>query len=338
MSWFENEGRSPLHTVFSQTRYIRNLRGVPFFQKADAKTQESILQKIGNLLTQNGFRKESQGDADSVFWGALAEKGFIDKDFLESSAPRALYFNEPCSLAVSLGGKEHITIRSLVSGSAATDSRNISAGAEELLDREFEFAYSETLGYLASRPSLCGSGVEFSSLMYLPSLKLDEKIEVLRHECIRCGAVLSPLFTAGDNAGDLYTLSYSPSHICDENEAIRGFEALQNAIIEEEKSAERIIFSKSSKLIIDAAWRAFGTLLYAKRLSFGELLSLSSSIRIALAATEDKDSLPPVSITRLNTLLGEGGDCSVISSQSLSCSSEEDCNELRADFVSKLIS
>ena len=338
MSWFENEGKFPLHVIFSQTRYIRNISGLPFYQKAEQKKRESVFSKIDDLLTQNGFRKESTTDTDPIYWGALAEKGFIDKDFLDSPFSRAIYFNEPCSLAVSLGGKEHVTIRSIVAGGAATDSRNIASGAEELLDRQFEFAYSESLGYLSSRPSLCGSGAEFSALLYLPSLKLNEKIETLRKECLLSGTSLSPLVASSDNVGDLYLLSYSPSHLCDESKAVVGFETLQSMIIEEEKCEERIIFAKSSKLIIDAAWRAYGVLLYAKQLGLSEMLSLSSSIRFALTTVEDKESLPPVNTTALNTLLGEGGDFSVIAAGNNLCTSREDCDAYRAEFVSNLLS
>ena len=338
MSWFENEGKHPIHTVLTQTRYIRNIHGIPFWDKCDLKTRESIFSKADSILTQNGFRKETAVESDPIFWGSLAEKGFIDNDFLDSPNPRALYFNEPCSLAVSLGGKEHVTIRSLISGKASAESRNIASGAEELLDGNFEFSYSENLGYIASRPSICGSGAEFSAILYLPSLKLDDKTELRRRECRLAGAELSPLTSSSDNHGDLYILSYSPSHRSDEGEAVMRFDALQNKIIEEERISEGIIFAKRSKLIIDAAWRAYGILLYAKKLSFSESLALSSDLRLALAVASDESTLPPVSTVQLNTILGEGADCSVIASSGGVCASREECDELRAGFISKLLS
>ena len=338
MSWFENEGKHPSHTVLTQTRYIRNIHGIPFWDKCDPKTRESIFSKADSILTQNGFRKEPADAIDPIYLGALAEKGFIDNDFLDSPNPRALYFNEPCSLAVSLGGKEHVTIRSLISGKASADSRNIASGAEELLDGNFEFAYSENLGYLASRPSACGSGAEFSAILYLPSLRLDGTVELWRKECRLSGAELSPMTASHENPGDLYVLSYSPSHRSDEGEAVMRFDALQDKLIKEERTSEGIIFAKRSKLIIDAAWRAFGILLYAKKLSFGESLALSSDMRLALAVAKDQADLPPVGIVQLNTILGEGADCSVIASSGGQCASLEECEELRAGFVSKLFS
>ena len=335
MSWFTSEGKCPHHVIRSQTRYARNPADARFSVKAEKKLIDHFFEKAEALLVKNGFRKEilPEGALPEVI--ALAEKGFIDRDFLLYEGRRSLFFNEPCNLAVSLGGNDLINIRSLLAGNSVSETRNIASGAEELLDREFEFAYSDTIGYISQSPATCGSGVEFSSVLYLPSLRLNESAEKLRYQCAIIGARLFPLLS--DRGGDLYLLSHSPAPFSSEVHAAQSFSSLITKIVEDEASAERIIFAERDKIIIDRAWRAYGVLTNAKILSENDMLSLSSDIRFALAVCKDTSALPPVSISALNLLLADGLNSSVTAS-CRECKSAVDCDCARADFVHKKLS
>ena len=331
MSWYNTEGKCPHNAIFSKTRYLRNISGLPFPRRAGEKLLEPYFAKIDSLLSKNGFRKEAIPGGDSPQLFSLAEKGFVDAEFLASESTRAIYFNEPCSLAVAVGGKDLITICSLLSGRALTETRNIASGAEELLDGEFEFAYSDNTGYISHAPALCGSGAEFSVMLYLPALSQSGQIEKTERFCHRLSATLTPAFTYPD--GDLYTLSYSPSHNQDESAAAEGFDGFVGKLIEEERALERMIFAEKSKIIIEKAWRAYGILLYARHIDEKELLSLSSDIRFALSATDSQAKLPPVGIKDLNFMLAECLNASVIAKKGSSIT-EEDCRHARAEIVS----
>ena len=333
MSWFTTEGKHPHHVIFSKTTFVRNLSGMPFTKKMGDKSVDSFFKKADALLSKNGFRGEVLSESDTIYPLSLAEKGFIDKGLLTSSPRRAVYFNEPCSLSVSLGGRDLISISSLVSGLAMTETRNIATGAEELLDREFEFAYSEQAGYLSATPSLCGSGAIFSALLYLPALSEQGEISDLRRSCAEQGATLEPAFSK--EVGELYFISHSPSHFCDETQAAEGFSALIEAIIERENALEGIIAEGNGRIIVDRAWRAYGQLLYARRLDEADLLTLSSALRFALAANESAAKLPPVGVKELNLMLGECLGASVTAASG--CKSDEEVATSRAEIVSKMI-
>ena len=333
MSWFTTEGKHPHHVIFSKTTFVRNLSGMPFTKKMGDKSVDSFFKKADALLTKNGFRGEVLSESDPIYPLSLAEKGFIDKGMLMSSPRRAVYFNEPCSLSVALGGRDLISISSLVSGLAVSDTRNIASGAEELLDREFEFAYTEQAGYVSATPSLCGSGTVFSALLFLPAIAAQGEIADLRLGCAELGATVEPAFFKG--SGDVYFISHSPSHFCDETQAAEGFSALIEAIIDRERALEGIMTEENGKIIVDRAWRAYGQLLYARLLDEGDLLTLSAELRLALAATEGKAKLPPVGVKELNLMLGECLNASVTAT--VGCKSDEDVATARAEVVSKMI-
>lgn len=335
MSWFNTEGRCPHHVIRSSTRYIRNLTAIPFKKKANATDLGRILESVDTLLSANGFRKEEIPAEASALLSAFAEKQFADKELLLAEGERAIYLNEPCNLSVAVGGRDLISIRAILSGRAIQEAKNIASGAEELLDHEFEFAYSPELGYLSPDPHTCGSGEEFSSLLYLPALSHQKRIEEMRQSCRGFGADLSPYLCGNENAGDLFTLSYIPTHTQSENEAVERFDRLTEKLIELEKQAERMISAERSKLIDDRAHRAFGILCYAKRISEAELLSLISDIRLFLAIGGEGAQFD-LSCTDLNYLLAEGMSFSVIARNG-GCGSSEECESLRAGFVTERV-
>lgn len=333
MSWFTTEGKHPHHIIFSKTTFVRNLSGVPFTKRLSEKSADSFFKKADALLSKNGFRSELLSESDTIYSLSLAEKGFIDRGMLISSPRRAVYFNEPCSLSVSLGGRDLISISSLVSGLAMTETRNIATSAEELLDREFEFAYNEQTGYLSATPSLCGSGAVFSALLFLPALASQDEISELRHICSDQGVRIEPAFTHG--GGDLYFIYHTPSHLCDEIQATEAFSSMIEAIIHRESTLEGIMTEGNGRIIVDRAWRAYGQLLYARRLDENDLLTLSSALRFALASTEGKAKLPPVTVKELNLMLGECLNASITASSG--CGSDEEIATTRAETVSKMI-
>ena len=338
MSWYNSVGLCPEHVLFSKVRYVRNLAKMQFCQLSEPQKHEDICQKIGAVLTSNGFKSESipHGRCNAAY--ALAEKQLVDCDFAESTMPRYLYVNEPCSLTVALGGKDLISIQAILAGEAIGEAKNIAAGAEELLDRHFDFAFSESVGYLTCQPHKCGSGIELSAALYLPSLSYDNYHAVISDSVSRVGMTLLPMMSDTENSGDVYILSYIPDYLCDEESAVRHFHLTMRKIIDDERSRERMIFPEVSKIIIDAAYRALGILSHAKLLSQGELLSLLSRIRLTYAlGYRSQEPYPLPDVTALNFMLAEGLDSSVISVGGR-CSCREECDELRADFARKYIS
>lgn len=335
MAWFENEGRCPQFAIYSQTSYKRNAAGLPFPKHCAPAELCALTDKIDKLMSENGFWRESIPEGDSAQLKALAEKGYIDRDMLSPSQRRAVYFNEPCSLAVSVGGKDLLTVRSLLSGAAIADSRNIASGAEELIDREIEFAYSEQMGYVASSPALCGSGVEFSALLYLPSLTLTDEAEEVRMLLSGLGAVIYPAFSMKGNPGDTYIVSHSPSRLCREATAAEGFDRIVAMLISRE--AERLR-SISREEAIGSALQAYGAIKYAEELSESSLLRHLSHLRLGLICSGDKlQRLPHLSYTALNTVLGRCLSSSVIT-ECGGCATEKECDAHRARLTCAILS
>lgn len=336
MSWYNTLGPCPNYVLFSKVRYIRNLSNIPFYHLADSKRAEEVIKQAGEILSENGFRGERIDHGVSPALISLAEKHFADRDFVESKRTRALYLNEPCNLLVALGGENFISICSIVSGLAVTEAKNMASGAEELLDSQLSFAYSDGIGYLSPSVSDCGSGIEYSAALFLPSLRIEGELECLASQLSKLGMRLFPTFTSA-YSGDIYTLSYVPPYLVDEESATALFASTAEKIADNEMKRLRMIFPQSDGAVTDTALRAQGQLLFARQISEEELLSSLAAIRLAIALADGENASELPSICDLNFLLAEGQSCSVIACANAPCRSYEECNALRAKTVKDYI-
>ena len=336
MSWFNTEGNCPQFFILSQAKYLRSPAGLPF-KATDSEDYQRLLAETDTLMAQNGFRKEVLPPGESADTLSLAEKQFLDGSEVESHAIRTLYLNEPCNLSVTVGGKSFFTVRSILSGKAVSESLNVAAGAEEMLDTAFEMAYSEERGYLSPDPDQCGSGASISVTLYLPSLSVSSASERLRAECARHGVEIVPFSLHGGNPGDLYRITCYLSRNASEKQAAASFEAFCDKIVQNESRLLHSACDQRLDRIIDHGRRAYGLLTYASEISEAELLTLLSRLRLGLILAPDAVALPHVSFTTLNSLLAEGLNGSVIASSPAPCTSETDCRKLRAKLTSKIL-
>ena len=343
MPWYTNEGKDPHHSLRTDTQYMRNFAALAFRSRAAENQKRALLGELEKLLEANGFKKEAipQSTPHRL---SYVEKGYLDtygfafddNRALNDSFDCSLYFNEPCSLAVTIGGRDLLTIRALLPGRAIKEAQSIASEAEELFDKKFEFAYSERFGYLSPSLERCGSGEIMSVVLFLPALSLSDEIFTLSRHCQGFGATLSPMFKHKGNPGDLYTVAYSPHHLCDRKAASSGFDALISNIISKEKQYEGIIFSERSKIIIDKAYRALGSLLYARRMSEDEMLAHLSSLRLLCAAYPDKKDEQALPLQKINILFAECLNASVASFDS-NIRTQDELEEMRSLRIKELL-
>lgn len=336
MSWFNTRGACAERILYSKARYVRNVAKLPFGNAADRGKLSGIYSKIEKVLTSGGFRGERlpMGTTPSVL--SFAEKQFIDRDLVFSEGTRIIYFNEPCNLTVTLGGRDLISIQSVMPGRAISEAQKSAAVAEEMLDSEITFAYVESIGYLCERPELCGSALELSAGLYLPSLRLLGTLDNLRKNLFARGVIISPMHNYPNCAGDLYTIHYVPPHLADEQSAVSFFDSLLCELDTLESGNQRMLFPDASSSLEDAAYRALGILLYSRKTSEFEMLCLLSDIRILICAKGDTpEGLPR--IEDINFMCTEGLNCSLCASSDQRCSSEDELDTLRACFLRKYI-
>ncbi len=333
MSWFNTQATGSERILYSKARYTRNISKLPFGMGADTKKLTEIYARIDKILSSNGFRGERLASGENATVLSLAEKQFISPDLVSSDGVLMLYLNEPCNLTVALGGAELISIQAIMTGQAVIEAKNSAAVAEQLLDGELTFAYSERVGYLSPLPERCGSGLELSAAMFLPSLRLLCSFEELRYSLSRCGINIAPMFKGG--MGDLYTLSYIPEHLENEQQAALYFESVLTELNASEGKSQKMLFPDSELQLSDAAFRAVGLLKSSKRMGEDEMLRLISDIRIYISMCNEDEALP--SLTDLSFMGVEGLNCCLLAGTNQKCSTNDELCRIRSELLRKYI-
>lgn len=324
------------HVLYTKVKYVRNPKDTNFYHISDQKRADELFSRLKITLEGNGFHGENTSDRATVYLLSLAEKQIAERDFVYSDRPRALFFNEPCNLTVALGGDNYISISSTAAGLGMREAHNMSTGAEELIDREIPFAYSDRLGYLSPNISECGSGATYSSAIFLPSLRLLGDAARRMLSLTSLNMTLSPMMQTESNSGDIYLLSYSPHYLSDEESAVAHFMNTVTRLVEKEETILSTLFKERKKLAHDKAGRAVGILLYSESISEGEMLSLLSDIRLYHSINKSTQSTLP-QISDLNYLTVEGLNASCILSSGEKCNSIDDCDCIRAALIKKYL-
>lgn len=304
MAWFDTDGNMSENILFSKFTYTRNLAG----KQGDVS---EVIGKIEAVLKKNGFHTQKIQKDDKYKALSYCEKQYVDEDFCAFTQNKAIFFNEPCSLCISVGGANLISIYAILPGASVRDAHKISSSAEELLDAEFDFAYDEALGYLSPLPHTCGSGIRISCALYLPLLTRADKISSLSRTLASFGISLYPIFPKSAEA-DIYIMTYSPHLSQSEDTCVEAFDKLIRDVVALEREELKQLGAQTIFNIAEDAARALGILAYSGSLSECELISLCSDIRLCLSAGCSDRLLRNITPASLNTLSFEGLSASVL--------------------------
>lgn len=302
MSWYTVPGVDQDAVLHTQIQIFRNLCNTPFPSRMEADAAVELIDKVGGVLSGNGFHKVDFTDVSRVTAYAYAEQQYITPEFLRKSLVHALYLNEPCNLSVSLCDDDHIHIRSLMPGLSLKDAFNSAYKIEGLLDTHFDFAFDRDLGYLTQHPSCLGNAMTISVLLFLPALSLCDRIPALSRHVHDAGFCLSPLCGEDEHAlGFLYRISTRSSFGLDEQTVCDHMEKAVRQIVDSERSRRKALPTELLDTLMDRALRAKGILRCAHLLSIGEYVELSSYLRLGISLGWIND----VHIETLNSLLVE---------------------------------
>lgn len=301
MAWYNSDNNS-CYVIWSRARIYRNIDGMDFSSsKLDKKVSFNI-NKIGKILGENGFHISDESTPE--FYLKYAEMGYVDKGFIESDNDKSLYMNEPCNLALAIGGEDFICISSMLPSFSIEEAYRNASTVEVLLDSEVDFAYSENIGYISPFPLHTGHGVVLSSCIYLPALSGLSEIKKIIKKATMQGYYLHPMTTYNENAGGLYVIEYTPDINTAVNVGINKLSDFIKYIISLEKEYESNVFGNNTA-VLNKAWRTIGIMEYSSSICEEEMLSLISNIRL-MHCLECSDKLPYlINLASLNKLQAE---------------------------------
>lgn len=330
MAWYNTVGKDADTVISSRIRLARNINGYPFASKLDASGANEIIEKVSAPLETAGFRKINFSDLSPVMATSYVERHYVSPDFATKESPHALLLQENGGIAVMVCEEDHLRIQSILPGLALEEAYKNASRVEKRLDEEFDFSYSEKLGYLTHCPTNLGTGMRASVMMFLPALTKGRYMNSLAAQLTKIGLTVRGLFGEGSgSAGYLYQISNQVTLGISEEETLKKLNDAIAQISESERRARRSITGEPLERLTDSILRAEGVLKYAYRLSSTEFIKLSSEVRFGIALGIVHD----VSYEQLGTLLVEAMPATLTLSSESTPKSETARDKLRAQKV-----
>jgi protein arginine kinase len=203
-------------------------------------------------------------------------------------------------LGVMVNEEDHLRLQALRSGfnvgAAYTDADRVDAE----LGARMPFAFHGEFGFLTSCPTNTGTGLRASVLMHLPGLVLTKEISKVLAGLQQVGLTYRGLYGEGSEVvGNFFQVSNQTTLGRTEEELLEGLNRVVRFLIQREDEARRVLLRDAGYIIEDKLWRAYGTLRYARSLTFDEAMNYLSGVRLAVGLK----LIAGLSVYTLNKLL-----------------------------------
>ncbi len=308
--WLSGEGSQSEVVLSSRIRLARNLAGKPFPGRANRTVQQTVLNQVATAIKKtNSFSQttilnlSASGGLDKIDRQFLMERHLISHEHAQSNFERGLAIGSGEKISIMINEEDHLRLQALESGFALNQAWESLNSLDDELAKYLLFAFSSQWGFLTACPTNTGTGLRASCLMHLPALVYNEEIEHVLQNLSKIGMVARGFYGEGTKImGDFFQISNATTLGQNETEIIDNLERVVKQIINYEKKERTELFNQSDYTKTkteDAIYRAYGTLLHVRTITYEETINLLSKIRLGIYLELNL----PVDIGTVNELL-----------------------------------
>lgn len=265
--------------LFSRVALRRNVARFPFRDHL----QESLRSELSEIMavSLNGkpdLRYYSSPDIDRNDISILEEEEFLSP----GEAPDAVAISPDKSFALAVNGSSHILIASLSGGNIGAQYEKCSAFDAEM-NKSVSYAFSDRFGYLFANPSACGSGLELSAVIHIPSISTLKCFPEIRKICNDMKLSLS-VYPEGaeQEIPHFCKVALVNDRTLTENDAIQKMIRAVTMISDLERDAREEYYYEFKPHVEDAVWRSLGILSNARMIGYRETFDYLSHVRLGI--------------------------------------------------------
>ena len=337
VSWLDASGENADIVISTRIRLARNVAGYPFAGRARDGERLRILASVREAMHEAPAMREMQlvrvDELEGEDRRLLHERHLVSKELagLDPQRPvrsgAAVFLGD--GLGVMVNEEDHLRVQAMRSGFSLAAAFAAVEQADSELGTRVPFAYHDEFGFLTSCPTNTGTGMRASVLIHLPGLVLTKEISKVLAGLQHVGLTYRGLYGEGSEVvGNFFQISNQTTLGRSEEELLEDLSRVIRLLIQREEEARRVLLRDAGYIIEDKLWRAYGTLRYARSLSFDEAMNFLSGVRLAVGLK----LMAGLSVYTLNKLLifSQSAHLSHAEGRALS---ESESNIVRARFV-----
>jgi protein arginine kinase len=306
--WLDASGPHADIVISTRLRLARNVVGYAFTGRARDGERLRMLAQVREALAEvpalDGSVLVRLDDCSALERQLLHERHLVSKELAGLEAPHAVRTGAAAILGVQAGvlvnEEDHLRLQAMRSGFDVPAAFAAAWDIEQALGRRVPFAYHREFGYLTACPTNAGTGLRASVLIHLPGLVLTKEIGKVLAGLQQMGLTYRGLYGEGSEVvGNFFQLSNQTTLGRTEEELQDLLVRVVRHVIEREEEARRVLVRDAGYIIEDKLWRAYGTLRFARSLTFDEAMNFLSGVRLGVGLK----LIPSLSVYTLNKLL-----------------------------------
>lgn len=271
-------------TLSSRVRLARNLRDIPFPEKASPATRAEVCRRVMEAALGELPFQHSLEDCAPLFRQQLFEDHLISRNLLDGRPQSAVCMDGERTRAVMINEEDHLRIQALKPGLALREAWAEANALDDALEQRLDYSFSSSLGYLTSCPSNVGTGMRASVLMHLPALVLMNEMEPIMNGLNKIGLTVRGRWGEGTAAiGHMFQVSNQLTLGMSETRIVADLEEIVKEIGGHEQHARERLKRERLPFASDLAARAEGILTSARLMTTQEALERLSELRLGIA-------------------------------------------------------
>ncbi|MEO6447415.1 MAG: protein arginine kinase [Gemmatimonadaceae bacterium] len=308
ISWLDGSGEHADVVLSTRIRLARNVEGYAFTGRAREGERLRVLQSVRDAMPHVAslaggvvLRVDELAPNDRQL---LHERHLMSKELAGLETSQGVRGGAAVVLAPGVGvmvnEEDHLRLQALRSGLELGDAM----AAVDRLDRELgsrlPYAFHDDFGFLTACPTNTGTGMRASVLIHLPGLVLTKEIAKVLAGLQTMGLTYRGLYGEGSEVlGNFFQISNQTTLGRSEEELTDHLARVVRHVIQREHEARRVLWRDAGYIIEDKLWRAYGTLRFARSLTFDEAMNYLSGVRLAVGLK----LITGLSVYTLNKLL-----------------------------------
>ena len=292
-------GKGPEEDVVfaSRTRFARNLVAFPFPGRAGNGELAQVFEAVAAAcepetpLGPLRLVKIWELEANDRHW--FVEQHVVSPALVTHPLHRGVAYREDGLVSVMINEEDHVRLQAMRPGLDLTVAYLAADQLDDWLGRELDYAFDPEWGFLTTHVANLGTGMRASVMCHLPALAMIGRLDEVLNAAGQLGITIRGVHGEGsEGRGDLIQVSNQFGLGWKEDEIVRNVAAVARHLVEGERSAREALKRDRRSEVEDAAWRAYGTLRYARLLEAEEAMHLLSLVRLGqlLGVLKDLDT------------------------------------------------
>lgn len=290
LKWFEQVDRERPAVISSRIRLVRNWNEYAFPSRLAQRESMEMIRRLelglADLDSLDGRHYEYAylDELSELDRKALRERRVFNSTIASKKTPTGIIISDEEDISIVLNGTDHIRLQLLSAGLHLEELWRRADQMDDFINQRFAYSYDEKYGYLTSFPTNVGTGMRASVVLHLPSLSMGKKFTGLVTEMGRFGATVRGVYGEGtENYGALYEVSNQKTLGLSEKEILDLVNKVVLQLIAQENQVRRMALEKHGLECADEAYKSYGVLKYARRLSAKDAMIFLSQLMSGIA-------------------------------------------------------